>query len=78
MPAAARNGERPSILQCLTAHPAPTTPTVNTTRFPTAPRCAHTGRVTNNSPLIPATAPNCEADIAHGSRHPATWPMITG
>lgn len=78
MPAATRKGERPSILQCLTAHPDPATNNVNTARFPTAPRCAHTGRDTNKTPLIPATAPNCEADSAHGSRHPATCPMITG
>ena len=78
IPAATRKGERPSILQCLTAHPAPATSNVKSARFPTAPRCAQIGRDANNTPLIPATAPNWEADSAHGSRHPATWPMITG
>lgn len=44
IPTATRKGERHSILQWLTAHPGPAINTVKTARFPTAPKCAHTGR----------------------------------
>jgi len=71
-------GERPSTRQYRTAQPTIPTTTEKTIRFPTPPRCAQTGRVTNKTPVVAATAPSCVADTAQGSRQPAMWPMITG